>query len=335
MCVQSKASRRVLLLDGLAAGCVLSRAKMSDAVRFHGFPVAGINPMSAATARSFPRHTHDQYGIGVVDSGGHASWSGRGQVEAGPGYCISVNPGEVHDGRGVGRQARSWRILYLEPAVMDAARTDIFEGRRTSFTFDAPVFKDVALRGLFDAAFGFAASAKPSDRMACETAILKLIARLGAHSTLPMRHDEPRETCIRRARNRIDDDPAAALTLLDLAGEAGLSRFQLIRAFARELGLTPHAYILQRRLALARQLILKGNSLAEVAAAAGFYDQSHLTRCFSRQFGVTPRGYAHHARSPARTFIQDVQRRAAPDCPHEPDPPLPRRRNADRPGDHQ
>ncbi len=291
--------------------------------------------MSAATARSFPRHTHDQYGVGVVDSGGHASWSGRGQVEAGPGHFISVNPGEVHDGRGIGHQARSWRILYLEPAVMDAARTDIFEGKQASFTFDTPVFTDVALLRLFDVAFGFAgANAKRSDNIACETAILNLIAGLGAHATLQI-NETARTRCIRRARSRIDDDPAAPLTLLDLAAEAGLSRFQLIRAFARELGLTPHAYILQRRLAVARRLILRGRSLAEVAAAAGFYDQSHLTRCFSRQFGVTPRCYAQHARAPARTFIQDAQQRAAPDCSHEPDPPLPRRRNAGRSGDHQ
>jgi AraC-like DNA-binding protein len=66
----------------------------------------------------------------------------------------------------------------------------------------------------------------------------------------------------------------------------------LIRAFARDTGLTPHAYIPQRRLALARRLIRQGRELAQVAAAAGFADQSHLTRRFVRQFGVTPRGYA-------------------------------------------
>ena len=55
-----------------------------DYVRSHKFPISGIEPMTACTGRSFPRHTHDQYGIGIIDSGGHASWSGRGQVEAGP-----------------------------------------------------------------------------------------------------------------------------------------------------------------------------------------------------------------------------------------------------------
>jgi AraC-like DNA-binding protein len=266
---------------------------MSECIRFHDFPVAGIDPMTASTARAFPKHTHDQYGIGVIDSGGHASWSGRGQVEAGPGNFICVNPGEVHDGRAIAHRSRSWRILYLDPAVMEEMRSDILEGAWVSFTFAAPVFADDRMRRLFDAAFAYAASdTEPDNKMACETAMLSLLARLGAHSTAGPANTEGPTACIRRARDRIDAAPAAQLTLVDLAGEAGLSRYQLLRGFARELGLTPHAYILQRRIALARRLIRAGHPLAEAAVIAGFYDQSHLTRCFVRQFGVTPSRYA-------------------------------------------
>ena len=134
--------------------------------------------------------------------------------------------------------------------------------------------------------------------MACETALLTLVAHLHAHSTqshaVPGRAKEP-TACIRRAQNRIDADPAAHVTLAELAKEVGLSRYQLLRGFARELGLTPHSYILQQRIALARRQIRAGSPLAEVAMLAGFYDQSHLTRCFVRQFGVTPSRYASNA----------------------------------------
>jgi AraC-like DNA-binding protein len=264
-----------------------------DAIAFHSLPLAGIDAMSASTARAFPRHTHDQYGIGVVDAGGHASWSGRGQVEAGPGSFISVNPGEVHDGRAIGGRPRAWRILYFEPAALAEVRADILEGAERSFTFDAPVFADRGLLESLEAAFSYA---RTDARMPCETAILRLVARLGAHSTTRPKRAAGPTACIRRARQMIDADPAAPLTLMELAREAGLSRYQLIRAFARELGLPPHAYILQRRIALAQRLIRAGVELAEVAAAAGFCDQSHLTRWFVRQFGVTPRRYAGAAR---------------------------------------
>jgi AraC-like DNA-binding protein len=270
---------------------------MREAISFHAFPVAGIDPMSASTARAFPRHTHDEYGIGVVDAGGQASWSGRGQVEAGPGSFICVNPGEVHDGRAIGGRPRSWRILYFDPAALADVRTDIMEGAQGSFTFAAPVFADRGLHESFEAAFRHATlRAEPHAAMSCETAILRLVARLSVHSTTRPRKSAGPVACIRRARQRIDADPAAPVTLIELAKEAGLSRYQLIRAFARELGLPPHAYILQRRIALAQRLIRAGCDLAAVALAAGFCDQSHLTRWFVRQFGVTPRRYAVVAR---------------------------------------
>jgi AraC-like DNA-binding protein len=263
-----------------------------DRIRFHAFPLAGVDAMSAATDRAFPRHTHDLYGVGVVDAGGHTSWSGRGQVQAGPGTVITVNPGEVHDGSPVGGRPRAWRILYVEPALMAGTCADVRDGTSGDFTFAAPAFADARVRDALNAAFAFAMVATSSDAMACEAALLALVARLQAHAASPPRVRHAPSACVRRARARIDDDPAAPVTLAELAGEAGLSRYRLLRAFARELGLPPHAYIVQRRLTLARRLIRARVALAEVAVRAGFYDQSHLTRCFVRHVGVTPRRYA-------------------------------------------
>jgi AraC-like DNA-binding protein len=244
---------------------------VTDHILFHDFPIVGIEPMTASTARAYPRHTHDQYGVGLVDAGGHASWSGRGQVEAGPGSFICTNAGEVHDGRAVGRGPRAWRILYLDPEVLEQLRSDICEHRQATFMFTAPVFADPQLHGMFETAFGHANGGVGTDQMACESAILSLVGRLHMHSTTPGRQGG-HSACIWRARARIDDDPTASLMLADLAMEAGLSRYQLLRGFARELGLTPHAYIMQQRLALARRLIRGGRTLAEVAVSAGFHD---------------------------------------------------------------
>jgi AraC-like DNA-binding protein len=57
------------------------------------------------------------------------------------------------------------------------------------------------------------------------------------------------------------------------------------------VGTTPHAYLVQRRVLLARQLLVAGQSLVEAAVNAGFADQSHMTRAFVRQFGVAPGRY--------------------------------------------
>ena len=76
--------------------------------------LTGVEAVSLVSDRSFPRHSHDQFGLGVVRAGGHASWSGGGPVEAGPGDVIAVSPEEMHDGAPIGG-ARAWDILYVAP----------------------------------------------------------------------------------------------------------------------------------------------------------------------------------------------------------------------------
>lgn len=244
--------------------------------------------MTARTARSFPRHTHDEFGIGLIDAGGHGSLSGRGQVEAGPGAFISVNPGEVHDGRALGRRARSWRILYIEPGLLADLLEDVAGGGAT-FEFTRPAFADPRLRAPFEAAF---AHTHGGDALSCESAMLELVAGLRSHAGPPSRHSFRAAPDLHRARERLDACPAAAITLSELARECSLSRFQFLRAFARAFALPPHAYLVQRRLACARRLLRAHVPSAEVAARTGFSDQSHLTRCFSRQFGISPARYA-------------------------------------------
>lgn len=99
-----------------------------------------------------------------------------------------------------------------------------------------------------------------------------------------------------RAKARIDDDPTAPIALADLAREAGVSCFQLVRGFAKLTGLTPHACLVQQRLDAARAMIAAGATLANAAAACSFADQSHFSRTFVGRYGVTPGTYAEAMR---------------------------------------
>ncbi|MGF6754148.1 AraC family ligand binding domain-containing protein [Paraburkholderia sp. GAS42] len=260
--------------------------------------IDGVEATVAETAHAFPRHSHDGFGIGVIVRGGQRSASGRGPVEARANDVITCNPGEIHDGSPLDARGRAWRMLYLAPSLMFEAAGELTLTPSRSVELTQPVAHDPLLKQLFERVFTAAVDdAAHVDDMAREEALLALLAHVGAkHTTLAA----PRLTAvpIARAKARIDDDPSSALTLADLAGEAGMSRFQLLRSFAHELGLPPHAYRMQRRVALARRLIATGAALADAAAGAGFADQSHMTRAFVRLLGITPAGYAAATRRP-------------------------------------
>ena len=57
------------------------------------------------------------------------------------------------------------------------------------------------------------------------------------------------------------------------------------------MGVPPHAYLRQIRIAQAKKLLKSGLSLADVAQTVGFTDQSHLNRWFKRLWGITPGQY--------------------------------------------
>jgi AraC-like DNA-binding protein len=76
-----------------------------------------------------------------------------------------------------------------------------------------------------------------------------------------------------------------------IAAQLGYSTDGFIRAFRRQFGMTPAAYRLAHRLLSARSRLKKGGSVAEVAYATSFADQSHLGRLFRRAYGATPGAY--------------------------------------------
>jgi len=72
-----------------------------------------------------------------------------------------------------------------------------------------------------------------------------------------------------------------------------------VRSFSRQFGLSPHAYVIGRRIDAARRLLLQGAAPADVATAVGLYDQAHFTRHFKNHTATTPASYARsHLRRP-------------------------------------
>ena len=82
------------------------------------------------------------------------------------------------------------------------------------------------------------------------------------------------------------------LDLASLAGVAAMSVYHFAHRFKETIGMSPHAYVLSRRIRRAREMINRGETgLALVAAGCGFSSQAHFTTAFQRELGVTPGQY--------------------------------------------
>lgn len=102
-----------------------------------------------------------------------------------------------------------------------------------------------------------------------------------------------------RALQRVTDciraNLAENLSLPRLAAAACISRFHFARLFRARMGMSPMQYVRNERVAMAKYLLVGDDSrqsLSRIAAALGFFDQSHFTRVFSSVTGQSPGQYA-------------------------------------------
>jgi AraC-like DNA-binding protein len=108
-----------------------------------------------------------------------------------------------------------------------------------------------------------------------------------------------RVAMVEEAKVRIEEE-LHSITVGELAEDTALSRTGFSRAFRRMEGVSPRAYLQERKIDRAKQLLETGRSLTEIALRLGFCDQSHFTRIFKQLTGETPAAYRRR-----RTNIQD------------------------------
>lgn len=96
------------------------------------------------------------------------------------------------------------------------------------------------------------------------------------------------------AYDLINDEYYRSITLDELSKLSGLSRAQFVRRFKQQFGTTPHHYLIERRIEVAKQQLKAGayDSLAQLAIDLGFADQSHFNRHFSAITGLSPGSFS-------------------------------------------
>jgi len=242
--------------------------------------------------RSFARHSHDRFALGVVEAGGLA-FQYRGQEVLAPaGWVNLAYPGEAHTGRAAGSAGWSYRMFYLDPdLLLQAAQAIDPDWTRIPFIAAGAVDDpELAARTRCLHRLCEDPGAEPLARQAGLADLLRLVVQRHS-SERPVPRQDREARAVRRARDYLGDGFTGPIQLAELAALAGLNPFRLVRCFTRELGLPPHAWLVQLRLQAAAALLRRGESPARAAAEAGFADQSHLHRHFLKCYGVTPGAY--------------------------------------------
>ena len=249
----------------------------------------------------YHRHSHETYSLGVTDVGAQSFTCRGAAYTSAAGMVMAFNPDDPHDGQATDGFGFTYRMIHIGPELVSAVLADA-AGRPVGLPlFAEPVLSDpvlaARLRGLHRALLGEATALRRDELLAgvvraaarqAETTT-RAAGRTAALAAAAGPADARRVA--RRARDLIAGRYRDDLTAGDLAEVTGRSRFAVHRAFSHVYGMAPSDYQRQLRLREARALIAAGTPISEAAAAAGFADQSHLSRWFVRYYGVTPGRY--------------------------------------------
>lgn len=240
------------------------------------------------TRHRYDLHTHPTYVIALITSGCERIRIGRKSVLAPAGTIAVVNPEEWHDGERGADEGWAYRTFYPSVPLMSALAREL--GRYGAPVFSRATIEDSSLAAVLTAAHQGSTS---PDTMTAETSLLVALRRLIVrHGDSSGQAEEIESSGSQRRfslyRDLVENELGSRLDLKRIAGAAGVTRFQVIRDFNKAIGLTPAAYIRDRRLRRASTLIEQGFGLADAAIAAGFADQSHLSRTFRAMHGMTP-----------------------------------------------
>lgn len=193
------------------------------------------------------------------------------------------------------RDNLSFVHLYCTDEHLRTVSEQIWDRRPASLTLNEQTFgEDAQITTLYRHFLLGCDWQQQANQLTLSTASTLLLTHLVQHYSnvrwrLPTITGGLSPSVLRNVLAYIDASLAQPLTLADLAAEAALSEFHFARMFRQSMGLAPHQYVMQRRMAQAEQLVrYSNNSLTEIALSCGFNSASHFSNRFKSVTGITP-----------------------------------------------
>jgi AraC family transcriptional regulator len=240
--------------------------------------VESVYPASAIMAR----HTHELAHISIVLRGSYAERYGRRQRLAEPSLLVIHPPDEDHS---VAFQSAGARVfsIHIKPLWLERVR-DYSRVLDSPADFSGGYPASLALRLYRE----FCAMDEVAPLM-IESLALEIVAAASRHTTTAGR---PTPRWLEQARELLHATFAGQVTLGAVAQTVGVHPVYLASRFRKHYHCTVGEYVRRLRLeAACREVSGTDKPLSEIAAAVGFYDQSHFTNVFKRHTGMTPAQY--------------------------------------------
>ncbi|PRX34343.1 AraC-like DNA-binding protein [Paraburkholderia sp. BL18I3N2] len=270
------------------------QAKRASAPRFwrdDALPFIEVRSIEDGRDVCYAKHSHETFSIGAV-TGGRSEYLNRHAREwIGAGAVVMMNPDDVHACNPVADERWSYRMMHVDVAWLTGLQHELGFSENHAFrAFSQTMTTDAGLFNGLNRLHAILVDGE-ADMLRKQSAAITFFSEVQntLNPAVVPDHDASRQ--LTRAAEFIAENCTRSLKLEDICEAAGLSASHLIRAFRQRYGMTPHAYLINRRIQYSRAQLRRGRVIADVALDAGFADQAHLQRTFKRLVAATPGQY--------------------------------------------
>ena len=274
-----------------AAAIHAKRAREPQFWRSEALPFIEARSIEDGREICYAKHSHETFSIGAV-TGGRSVYVNRHSREwTGAGAVVLMNPDDVHACNPIADERWSYRMLHVDVAWLTSLQHELGFSENHAFrAFSQTMTTDAELFDGLNRLHGILVD-NDADLLRKQSAAVAFFTEVQQRlNPAPLSHDDASRQ-LARAAEFIADNCTHPLKLEDICEAAGLSASHLIRAFKERYGMTPHAYLINRRIQYSRAQLRRGRLIADVALDAGFADQAHLQRTFKRLVAATPGQY--------------------------------------------
>lgn len=264
----------------------------NNSLRYTSTTFPGLEALCCSNEFRFTNHLHDGHVL-WINSGGGEYYHLRGCKKILQPGCVSViEPGIVHSNHPCEGAVRYLRSLYLSNEFftnVEKMFTGTGQGRLSLPTRE--IEDEVSWNILLQLHESIVTK---QERIVIDQFLIALFSRLFKNSSITGDGEVTSPRPSRRLQMIIEymhECCSDEISLDVLANIGGCTTYHIIRLFRKQMGMSPHAYLVQLRLERARRLMEDGCAIVDAAAQAGFSDQSHLTRKFKLRYGITPGRY--------------------------------------------
>ena len=240
--------------------------------------------------QKFPNHFHDYYVIGFIESGERCLSCKNREYTIEPGDLLLFNPRDNHTCEQINGRTLDYRCINVPPETMSKAAFEITGKEYLPYFSPAVIFHSELASLLRELHMIIMEEEKDFRKEEIFFFLLEqLIEEFSEKGIEQSGPEENRETKI--ICNYLEKNYMKNITLDELSGLTGLSKYYLLRSFTKQKGISPYRYLETIRIDRAKKLLEQGVLPIEAALQTGFTDQSHFSNFFKKFIGLTPKQY--------------------------------------------